>query len=366
MTDFLRGEVTMSVSLLDENEYLIKLYYLLKEDTSEIDEIENIEEKITYIKEKSSGLFSKLKSAYNEYKNKYEGKSFFSSDFFVDLRKIEVFFNSRDLAKGNNSEGWLYLADLHEYLLKQIVPYRLIQNGDQYKIMVNNMILPKIVRASGLESAEYYITTYYEKDEGEDEEFLITPCFLSEGEELIHINDVAYEHEREITKVEKNIVEYLTLRHFKKEQIESVRREYIKQAFVSKFFRNCDENNGNVGMIVDKDRNVRLAPMFDFDYYCGIERTCQTNVEKTVNGKIDIQSFLEYYKTFDWFMDWLNNSFLTIEFDSLDFYEENKNKIKLSDKTIKEYKNFFESRKKRVQTYLDSVDKKKKTESDAR
>lgn len=356
----------MSIKLLNENEYLLKLYYLLNEDTTEIDKIENIEKKIRYIQSNYPDIFSRIQKAYNEYKSKYQGKSFFDSDFFVDLRKSQIFFNNRDLVKGNNSEGWFYLSDLQEYLLKQIVPYRLIKNGSQFKIIVNNMIIPKLVRESGLESAEYFVSTYYEKDEGEEEDFLVTPCFLSEGEELIHLDDVAYENEREITKVEKNIVEYLTLRHFKKDQIENVRREYVKQAFVSKFFRNCDENNGNVGIIVNKDRNVRLAPMFDFDYYCGIERTCHTNVEKTVNGKIDIQSFLEYYKTFDWFMDWLNNSFLTIDFDSLDFYQGNKNKLELSEEIIQEYKSFFESRKARVQTYLDSIDKKKKTESDAR
>lgn len=356
----------MSIELLNENEYLLKLYFLLNEDTAKIDKIENIEEKVIYIQKKHHDFFCKAQNAYNEYKNKYQGKSFFDSEFWVDLRSSEIFFNNRDLVRGNNSESWFYLADLNEYLLKQIVPYRLIKNGNQFKAVINNMIMPELVKACRLKSAEYYVSTYYEKDEGEEESFLVTPCFLSEGEELIHIEDVAYVNENEIINVEKNIVEYLTLRHFKKEQIENVRKEYVKQAFVSKFFDNCDENNGNVGIIVDKDRNVRLAPMFDFDYYCGLERTCNTNIKKTVNGKIDKQSFIEYYKTFNWFMEWLNNNFLAIDFDSIDFYKNNKNKVEIPKEILQEYKSFFESGKACVQTYLDSIDKNKKTESDAR
>lgn len=355
----------ISIKLLIKNEFLLKLYFLLNKDTNEIDFEGSIEEKIQYIKQNNIELFERMINAYNEYKNKYIGKSFFEDKYLVDLTEVEVFFYDRYSAKGNNFEGWFYLADFHEYLLKQIVPYRLIKNGNQFKVITNNMIIPELVRASGLESAEYYISTYYEKDDGGKEEFLVTPCFLSEGEELIHLEDVFYQNEADIVKVEKNIVEFLTLRHFKKYQIENVRNEYIKQAFISKFFRNCDENNSNVGIIIDKDRNVRLAPMFDFDYYCGVERTCNTNFEKKVNGKIDIQSFIEYYKTFDWFMDWLKNDFLTIDFNSLDFYKGNKNKLKLGNQTIQEYKDFFEARKNRVQEYLDLLDKKKK-DSDAR
>lgn len=54
-------------------------------------------------------------------------------------------------------------------------------------------------------------------------------------------------------------------RNFSKDQIENVKRDFIKQSLFNKLVNRTDETNRNFGLIVSKG-NVCLAPGFDYDH----------------------------------------------------------------------------------------------------
>lgn len=99
------------------------------------------------------------------------------------------------------------------------------------------------------------------------------------------------------------IENWCTLRKFPKEQIEEVKKNFIKQSLFNKIVNRTDETNRNFGLIVSKG-NVCLAPGYDYDH--SFDTVKKQTVNRTVgNNDSSIEGFVEYYSKYDWFKNWI-------------------------------------------------------------
>ncbi|MBO5349284.1 MAG: hypothetical protein J6A89_05660 [Clostridia bacterium] len=243
-----------------------------------------------------------------------------SSNLFED-RDIDLTNEPKIIMDGNSNGSfcyfWFMLSDFKKYLLKRAVPSRLVQTTKNSSVIGNSMVLPKIVRALNCESAEYYTTFFYEDDDSgsmDKETFLVTPSFLGEGEEIINFSQIAG-NELEITKIEQELKRYLELRKYSQSQIDGVIKQFIKTTFISKFLENTDESPDNLSIIIGANKSIRMSPMYDYDYYCGCKR--KAYIERTVNGKTNLESFINYYKERPWFESWLETKVSKLNVDNV-------------------------------------------------
>ncbi len=101
----------------------------------------------------------------------------------------------------------------------------------------------------------------------------------------------------------QEIEKWCSLRKFPKEQIEEVKRDFIKQSLFNKLVNRTDETNGNFGLIASKG-NVRLAPGFDYDHSFSTKKI--PVVRRTVNGNdSSIEGFVQCYSKYEWFRNWI-------------------------------------------------------------
>ena len=150
--------------------------------------------------------------------------------------------------------------------------------------------------------------------------------------------------------LEKNIELFFKLRHFSKKQIENVKLNFLKQSFLNKFFDNKDVNNMNMAIIY-RGKNIRMSPMYDFDYCMGNERVKGCNIENTVQGKSDILSFIDYYKNNKQFISWVKAYIMPLELKKADI-KENNNNLHITSKTIDEYNEKINQKKMLIKEYL--------------
>lgn len=261
----------------------------------------------------------------------------------VDL-VTEPFYVIGSAYNGYFCDSWIMLNDFKKYMIKCIVPDRQIIGGNSNIVIQNAMVIPKIIRAMGCESAEYYITNWWKEDDlgssTEQDTFIATPSFLKKGEELISLYSICEEeYNSDISEIEQKIKTYASLRkeRYGKEQIDRLVEDFIKLTFISKFIENCDERSQNMSIIVD-DKSIRMAPLYDYDYCCGNQRI--RNIERTINGKKDLASFIEYYMDRPWFKKWLKERVLTLDLDEVLKQDKNSPNKAIYDEEY--YKKIFE------------------------
>lgn len=276
-----------------------------------------------------------------------------SSNLFED-RNINLTEEPYLITNNTSNGAFCYfgfmLSDLNKYLLKRIVPPRLVNTNKKLSVVSNSMALPEIVRALGCESAEYYTTYYYEDEDSgsmDKESFLVTPSFLAQDEEIINFSQITG-FESEITEIEQQLKKYCELRKYSQAQIDELIKSFIKTVFISKFLENTDESPDNLSIIIGPNKSIRMAPVYDYDYYCDCKR--KVYIERTVNGKTDLENFINHYKKRPWFESWLRTKVLTLNVDEvLKETSTSPNKDKYN---IQYYKDFIEKRKQIVKSIL--------------
>ena len=99
---------------------------------------------------------------------------------------------------------------------------------------------------------------------------------------------------------------FLQNKNIKKEYIENIKKDFLKQTFFFKLIDNKDQNNRNWGIIFGKDK-VELAPLYDFEFCFG--NKIKNNIERYIGDKkTDILSFIQSCKNMDWFINWIKQS----------------------------------------------------------
>lgn len=333
-------------------EYIQKLSDILEKEIT----IDTIKEDISNNTDSSKIEKAKQKiEAYKRYCNLTEESAFDEKD--INLSK-EIYFSQNRNAVGSFADFWFVLYDLKSYLLKEIVPERFIKNsnGSKYnKIISNSIVIPEVIEALGLESAKYYITDYWDDtaDNLYTNLYLVTPDFLQEGEELYSIKDIVGLGVTDVIDLENKIRNYYRYKPFSNDQKEALIKQFIKAVVINKIIDNTDENNENMSIIVNSEKKtVKLAPLYDYDFCC--ENQSYKDSKRTINGKSNLSDFINYYKKYPWFEQWLKEKVLTLNIDEILSKYDKKvpNKPTITDESKRFYKSFFAQKKRIIKECL--------------
>lgn len=311
----------------------------------------------------------------------YDGKNvdlYFDENGRLDLEKMHPIKSMIQVNNSSKAYGWMILPDLTTGILKVSLEKIERNKEDGIRARYTTLAAMGIARNLGLESAQYYLTTNNEEGDFKSElGYIYSPNFLKENEELISGLDMSTDMQTlmeirgdmnnvDMIRNEKLINVYLKNRRFSSEEIEEVRRDFVKQCIFRKIINDSDEANRNWGIIVknesmynEKNQNnsikktVKIAPMYDFEYAF---QTKYKNVYRTINGSADIEDFINYYKKEEWFKNWVNEVVCNLDMD--DVYNEvfNSSKIKIPE----EYKIYFsEEVKEKLKEIKECINKEK-------
>ena len=239
---------------------------------------------------------------------------------------------------------------------------------EKEKSIANNFIMSELAKQFLLQSAEYYNAVFEDCDELRKSEnykkqgntrvrrinpgkrYFVTPSFLEDDEELIHLADILKNPEiLRVSEMLKNIEEYLKVKHVYQEDIEQIRKSFIKQCIFHKFIDFTDEHNFNSGLIISQRNGVlraRYAPEYDLDFSAEVYNTINGGIQPKVfyritdDGGFFLDDMLEQFKG-EYEKEYLKEIIPTINIqETIKKGEENGN-IKLSERALRQYTRFF-------------------------
>lgn len=288
--------------------------------------------------------------AYAEY-NKLKGRR--TPDvIIVDLLKNPYFMESQSV-KGYFSLFWLRLSDLNSYLLKELPSWRFFSDRIGLYTRDNALVVPRLVKAAGLDSAEYYLVNWVMDDSVTtwEDDFLLTPSFLKDGDEMLSFKDIFGQECLDIEIIEKTLVRELQLRHFKKKNIDRFIQDLRRKICMSEIINNTDISSENMSIIINNGV-VRMAPLYDFDFCMGNVASNKKNFK--VRGKEGLASVLEYYKDDEDLIKWIREKVLTIDIDrvvSIKVSGPNRGLVSKESKYV--FKDFWKQQMEIVKEFID-------------
>ena len=301
-------------------------------------------------------MFFKDKKEYEDYlsKNQVSISNENTQKYFSWSEDGEILIENSILRKSTidvdnytNCLDWNMLKDNETMvLLKRPFGdiYRGLSIDDYYIAIYNNILLPQIAKQLGNESAKYYIAKDKERKNGKK---IVTIDFKRKDEELIHGEDILERmgesiRELNIRKLLDTTEDYLIEKGYYNQDIENIKKDFIKQSFFNKFIKQFDENNHNWGILVNSKLNsARIAPLYDLDCSCDIGKLSK-HMRTTDNESFNsMEQFMKQYKDEDWFEMYIKEviSKFNIEEAFKDSEEETNTKIPVKYK--QRYKDFF-------------------------
>ena len=245
-------------------------------------------------------FYEKFKTRQNDIKYKEQGE--------IDLGKtMHLKQPSRAMKnKGNFTDCYMILTDGTIFISKIPLNYKSSQSLIKDKnCKYNTIIATKMAKQLGINTSENYLAR---QQDGQYR--TLSKFFLKPNEEFVTF----YEDEEnpKISTIFKKLEDSLTLRKYPREKIEGIKLEFLKQEFFAKLIGLDDQKADNTGLIVGTDdennRSIRLTPMFDYDYSFNIaEETCIMRREAD-NGKTNIESLIEQYKSYPEFIEFVKTS----------------------------------------------------------
>lgn len=235
--------------------------------------------------------------------------------FRVDLIRTPYFVQNHNV-KGYFSQFWLILSDLNKYLLKELPSGRFFTDKLGMYTRDNALVVPRVIKAAGLDTAEYYLVNWIMDDSANtwEDDFLLTPSFMRDGDEMLSFRDIIGRECLDIEVIENTMRRELQLRHFKKKNIDRFMQELRKKICMSEIIDNTDISLENLSVIFNNG-NVRMAPLYDFDFCMGNEATMRRHFK--VNGQEGLSAVLDYYKDDENLIKWLREKVLTIDIDKV-------------------------------------------------
>ena len=254
-----------------------------------------------------------FEKAYQEY-CKLKGRKILDT-IRIDLLK-EPYFIENSNVKGYFSQFWLVLSDLNKYLLKEIPSGRFFLDQKGLYTRDNAIIVPRLIKYAGLDTAEYYFVNWIMDDSVNtwEDEFLLTPSFLKEGDELLSFKDILGQECLDIEILEKRLRKELELRHFNRKNIEEFMKDLRRKICMSEIIDNTDISGENMSIIINNG-SVRVAPLYDFDFCMGNKAIVRKHFK--VRGQEGLAAVLEYYKDDEDVINWLRKYVMTIDINKL-------------------------------------------------
>ena len=301
---------------------------------------------------------------FEAYKKK-ESKIYLDENGYIDLSKTIYLTQpfSYTLNPGFFTAGWYIFSDGSKYLSKIPLNYKSYASEvDDENCVYNPVIATGIAKELGIDTSENYIGI-----ERKGKLRVLSKNFLKPNEELINFFDFSANYK--ISKILKSLETSLMLRKFPKDQIEKAKFDFLKQEFLAKVIGLSDQTEDNTNLIISIDddgtKSVRLAPMYDFDFSFHMMEANQFRVREADNGEIDIVSFIEQYKAYSGFLDFVKNSVNKLNMENvyeniykntgLEFFKNHRDNPVLTD----EYTPFVNQNLESVKKFLRVYEKRK-------
>lgn len=262
--------------------------------------------------------------------------------------------------------GWIMLDSGRMALIKNFFGdiYRNRLSVEDYNLSkYNNILIPEIARQLQNNSAQYYFI----KKEESNNTYLLTMNFLDmdSEEKLIEGNDILLDSikdeiegkteeesediqvdavaELEISKILEKLEIYLINNNCCQEDIDTVKRDFIKQSILNKFIKQSDENNGNWGIIRNRDNRYRIAPIYDVDCSCGINKM-RKKQRICSNKQTDIESLITQYKDLPWMKKYIEEVINNFDIQKAFTNSKQNTNIEIEENIKDRYISFFDER----------------------
>lgn len=266
-------------------------------------------------------MFFKNEEEYKEYleKNKIDTKLEGKENYFditeegeVLLENIKCKNSGIDVEKYTNCIGWVILNDKKTMALIKL-PFGDVYRNlslQQYETSIyNNILLPQIAKQLQNESAIYYIAKHQNKKgcPTDKRRYLLTLDFKNKNEKLIYGQEILEKMQYDINELRIEqllfaVEDYLIEIGANHQDIENVKKDFIKQSFYNRLVKQSDENNHNWGILIDENtRKSRMTPLYDLDCSCDIGTLKKHIREDKEGGKVSFESFIKQFKNEKWF-----------------------------------------------------------------
>ena len=244
----------------------------------------------------------------------------------INLNDYAFEVSKRRLDKSKIGSNWIISSNLEAYLITDRPSEQTdIRNKFIPISKVNNFLLPQIAKQMGLDATVYYIGVYTDQY-GTLSTHHLTKNFLNDEETLIQGNSIIKDNpkKRRINfEAQLETVDKFVKKHYKKHKLpqeeldtvrEEIKRGLIKQTIYNKFVFNQNESHQKWGLVQGKDKRLRLAPIFSYDYSAGVEP--YRPYGRAVQGRReDIESFMVQFSKYPWFKEWIATKVVTFDFD---------------------------------------------------
>lgn len=232
----------------------------------------------------------------------------YDEDGYIDLENSLYLKQPLGFAKnsGNFTVGYFLFSDGSTYLSKfPLYEADDFSNVSDENCIYNPIIATGIAKALGVDTSENTIAI---KKDGKLR--LFSKNFLKPNEELITFFE--YKDHQKISEILSLLETNLALRKFPKDQIQKAKFDFLKQEFLAKLIGLCDQKGDNTTLIIsmdeDRKKRVRLAPMYDYDFSFNVVKGNGFRKRCADNGKTDIVSFVEQYRDYPEFLDFVKTS----------------------------------------------------------
>lgn len=215
----------------------------------------------------------------------------------INLNDYSFEISKRRLVDSKIGKFWIISSNL-EAFLSVVTPQDFISGVEEKFIPIskkNNFFIPQLAKQLGLNATVYYEGEYTDMY-GKLSTHHLTKNFLYDEETLIQGNSIikADPNKRRINfealleTTDRYIKKYYKKNKLPQQDLQAVRREVreglIKQTFFNKLMFNNNECNEKWGLIIGKDKSLRLAPIFSYDYFAGVEASTRKQ-HRAVNRK---------------------------------------------------------------------------------
>lgn len=348
-----KAEVLKLHSLLDEilkRKYILEAAKLYGLGQVEIDALRAHLEgrfKNEFIVRRTEFLFR----LYDVFKStKYNEKIDTDENGIINLNDYSFEISTRRLADSKIGRSWIISSNLEAFLITNSPNYSSQIKSKFLKISdKNNYLLPQIAKQMGIDATVYYKGEYTDES-GALSTFHLTKNFLGDEENLIQGNSIVKDNpnkkrvdfEALLETTDKYVKKYYKKHKLPAKDMEKartdIRQGLIKQAIFNKMVFNENESNEKWGLIICKDKKLRLAPLFSYDFCAGVELTQKSHHRVIDGNREDIETFMLEFGKEKWFRDWIRDFAVRLDFDKAVKDMERKTGICLSDEETEYYR----------------------------
>lgn len=288
-------------------------------------------------------------------------KKLTDEDGRIDLNKVENRISTYGIAATAwYTNGWYMLPGDNLCLMKKMLSFMHEYKREIAKFQpeeYNAMLCQSIAEIFGLPSAKYFMA----KRDGK--EYMLTPNFLQEGEELIHIariKETVTGQKQQTTAIQgsaekiSDMYNYLEkfLRNYeykgkklREEKIKTILSDFLKQRFFNKFIHNTDEHVFNSAIVINGE-DVKMSDMYDYDFTLARRTTdvvpgCKwKGIENEMildNGKSDITSFIQQYANYPGMKEFIQQCINAYSIDKLEQIVYRNTRIKIDREEVKKH-----------------------------